>query len=140
MTPRSVAALTASLMLFCAASSLHAEVYSSDVNKDGEDDAWTYVKNGYLQKQEIDMNYDGKVDAVFIYDSSGRVVREILDTDYDGNMDNWREYENGELVLDQVDSSGDGRIDLWLHVDRGRIYKMERDTTGDGSADEVVRY
>lgn len=140
MKPRGRTALVASVILACAAASLHAEMYTSDINKDGEIDAWTHVKNGYLQKQEIDMNYDGKVDAVFIYDASGRVVREILDTNYNGNMDNWREYEDGDLVLDQVDSTGDGRIDLWFHVDRGRIYKMERDTTGDGKPDEVVRY
>jgi hypothetical protein len=129
-------------MLLCLlpAASLSAQVITSDVNRDGEPDAWTYVTNGYPEKQEIDMNYDGRVDTVFIYDVMGKVVEEVLDTDYDGDMDNWRRYVDGMLTLDRVDSDGDGKVDVWLFVDRGKIYKLEKDTTGDGKADTVNEF
>jgi hypothetical protein len=129
-----------SLLLLLVGSPLLAEVITSDINKDGNPDAWSYVTNGYVEKQEIDMNYDGKVDAIYLYDGAGKVVEEVLDTDYDGRMDNWREYEDGNLVLDQVDSNRDGKIDVWVYVDRGKIYKTEKDTTGDGKPDTVNEY
>jgi len=116
------------------------EILESDVKQDGGPDGWTYVKNGYVQKQEIDINFDGKIDAVYMYEWGGKVREEILDTDYDGRMDNWRTYENGSLVQDQIDSNHDGEIDMWFYIDRGKIIRLEKDTTGDGKPDLVSEF
>jgi hypothetical protein len=117
-----------------------ANVIESDINNDGNIDGWSYVNDGYIERQEIDMNFDGKIDSVFMYENNGSVKEEILDTNYDGKMDNWRYYNGGEVVQDSIDSDYDGKIDVWFYIDRGRVYKMEEDTTGDGSPDRTVKY
>ena len=59
---RALVVLCVVLMLFYPCATLFAsEVVESDVNKDGNPDGWTYVKNGNVEKQEIDINFDGKV-------------------------------------------------------------------------------
>ncbi|MGQ9614987.1 MAG: hypothetical protein ACUVWJ_01150 [Spirochaetota bacterium] len=118
----------------------YADVYYSDINRDGKIDGWTYVNGGRVEKQEIDMNYDGKVNAIFIYDVYGKVCEEILDTDFDGRMDNWRTYSKGSLILESLDSNKDGKPDIWFHIDRGRVYMIEKDTTGDGKPDRIISY
>ncbi|MBN2325395.1 MAG: hypothetical protein JXQ30_16840 [Spirochaetes bacterium] len=123
-----------------AARSSHADVIESDINNDGNIDGWSYVNDGYIQRQEIDMNFDGKIDSVFMYENDGRVKEEILDTNYDGKMDNWRYYKAGEVIKDSIDSDYDGKIDVWFYIDRGRVFKMEEDTSGDGSPDRTVNY
>jgi hypothetical protein len=115
-------------------------VIESDINNDGDADGWSYVREGYVERQEIDMNFDGQVDSVFMYEVSGRVKEELLDTNYDGKMDNWRLYNNGEVVKDSMDSDFDGKIDVWFYIDRGRIYKMEKDINGDGKPDKTTIY
>jgi hypothetical protein len=117
-----------------------ADVIKSDINNDGDTDGWSYVMEGYVERQEIDMNFDGRVDSVFMYERDGRVKEELLDTNYDGKMDNWRFYDNGEIVKDSIDSDFDGKIDLWFYIDNGRIYKMEEDTDGDGEPDNATTY
>ena len=117
-----------------------ADVIESDINKDGDIDGWSYMNDGYIERQEIDMNFDGKIDSVFMYEKDGRVKEEILDTNYDGKMDNWRYYNGGEVIRDSIDSDFDGKIDVWFYIDRGRVYKMEEDTTGDGTPDRIVKY
>jgi hypothetical protein len=121
-------------------SAFTAEIIESDINKDGEPDGWTHVENGAVVKQELDVNFDGKVDAVYYYEWSGKVKEEVLDTDYDGKMDNWRGYEDGSLIIDQLDSNQDGSIDLWFYVDRGKIIRLEKDTTGDGKPDTISEF
>ncbi len=116
------------------------EVITSDINKDGKPDGWTYVTNGYVDKQEIDINFDGKIDTVYVYEGDGKIKEEVLDTNYDGKMDNWRLFNNGSLVMDRIDSNGDGKADYWFYVDKGRIYKIEKDTNHDGTADSVTEF
>ena len=134
-------ALCTILLLFLPCTSAFAsEVVESDVNKDGSPDGWTYVKNGSVEKQEIDINFDGKIDAVYLYEWGGKVKEEILDTNYDGRMDNWRSYKNGSLVEDQIDSNADGSVDIWFYIDQGKIIRLEKDTTGDGKPDFVSEF
>ena len=123
-----------------AAEPYSADVIKSDINNDGDIDGWSYLNDGYIARQEIDMNFDGKVDSVFMYEKAGRVKEEILDTNYDGKMDNWRYYDDGDVVKDSIDRDFDGDIDVWFYIDRGRVYKMEEDTTGDGNPDRIVKY
>lgn len=128
------------LLSFQGASLFASEVVKSDVNKDGNPDGWTYVKNGNVEKQEMDINFDGKIDAVYLYEWGGKVKEEILDTDYDGRMDNWRIYKDGNLVEDHIDSDNDGEVDIWFYIDRGKIIRLEKDTTGNGKPDTVSEF
>jgi hypothetical protein len=128
------------LLFFTCVFATAAEVVKSDVNKDGKPDGWTYVNNGNGEKQEMDINFDGNIDAVYVYEWGGKVKEEILDTDYDGRMDNWRTYEDGNLVEDQIDSDADGEVDIWFYIDRGMIIRLEIDTSGDGKPDLVSEF
>jgi hypothetical protein len=119
---------------------LYSETITSDINKDGKPDGWTYVTNGYVDKQELDINFDGKIDTVYVYEGEGKIKEEVLDTNYDGKMDNWRLFENGSLVMDKIDSNGDGHVDYWFYVDKGRIYKIEKDTNHDGTVDSTTEF
>jgi len=137
-SPRTVL-LVCFLLLYTYCPSF-ADVITMDTNADGKPDSWTYIENGRIARQEIDVDFDGRIDSVFIYESSGQVREEILDTNYDGKMDNWRLYENGELVVDSVDSNMDGMVDLWIHVVKGKIMQIEKDTDGDGKPDTTTGY
>ena len=132
--------LIAFLLLLPVVSDSAAEIITSDTNQDGRPDAWTHVSESNVVKQELDINFDGKVDAMFVYDWNGKVKEETLDTDYDGRMDNWRVYEDGKLVMDRIDSNHDGRIDIWFFIDRGKIIRLEKDTTGDGKPDTINEF
>lgn len=140
MSIKLIPALYLLIFFFSCFYAFSLDIITSDMNSDGNADGWTYLKDGDIEKQEIDLNFDGKIDSVFLYESNGRVKEEILDTNYDGKMDNWRLYENGELVVDRVDSDLDGRIDIWIHVLKGKIILIEKDTTGDGKADKFAEY
>ncbi len=120
--------------------SFSSEVITSDMNSDGKPDGWTYIKSGNVEKQEIDLNFDGKVDGVYLYENNGKVKEEILDTNHDGKMDNWRLFDNGELIIDKVDSDFDGRIDIRIYIREGKILRIDKDTTGDGKTDKVIEY
>jgi len=128
------------VFLFTALQVHTDEIVESDMNHDGSPDAWSYIREGIILRQEFDINFDGKIDGIYIYQADNKVKEEILDTDYDGKMDNWRMYEDGELILDRLDSTGDGAVDIWIYIDRGRIYRFESDTNGDGVPDQVTRY
>jgi len=130
----------AALLCFSTFATAGGEVLSSDINRDGTPDSWTHLNNGRVEKQEIDMNFDGHIDTVYIYEFNQKVREEILDTDYNGRMDNWRFYDDGELVQDHIDSDGDGRVDMWFYIDRSMIYKLEKDTNGNGKPDVTNNY
>ena len=115
-------------------------VVTSDLNKDGKPDAWSYISGKVVTRQELDVNFDGKVDSIYVYDENGKVKEEILDTNYDGKMDNWRYYDNGSLTLDEADSNYNGKIDVWIYVDRDRVYEIKKDTNGDGKPDSITKY
>lgn len=93
------------------------------------------VKNGIF---ELDRNDDGRVDYVLYNDAAGSLAREELDFNFDGKMDDFRYYRAGVAVREEIDSDFDGRIDIWVHILKGEfIERYERDTDGDGKPDTV---
>ncbi len=138
---KTLAILFTGMFLIASTTLVHSDmVVTSDLNKDGKPDGWSYINGKSITRQELDVNFDGKVDSIYIYDSNGKVAEEILDTNYDGKMDNWREYKDGSLVLDKADSNYDGKIDIWIYVDRDRVYRIEKDTNNDGKVDDIIQY
>jgi hypothetical protein len=93
------------------------------------------VPNGIL---EIDRNEDGIVDYKVFNDARGRVAREELDFNFDGKMDTFYFYRDGQLEREEIDSDFDGGVDIWVHIIQGKyIERYERDTNGDGKPDLV---
>lgn len=63
-----------------------------DFNHDGNMDDFYFYENDVLQKEEIDSNYDGKID-IWVYLNRGVYIRMWeRDTDFDGVIDEREEY------------------------------------------------
>jgi hypothetical protein len=87
---------------------------------------------------ELDRNSDGVVDYRVTYDARGKVLREELDFNYDGKMDTFYQHKDGILQRVDVDSDYTGAIDIWVYLRDGTyVTRYERDTDGDGKPDSV---
>lgn len=120
------------------------KVVQYDLNRDGKPDVWEYaitVKDAdgrpvdRVTRKEMDLNFDGRVDAVYWYDDQGEKVREQLDLDFDGKVDETLFFEKGQIVRKERDLNGDGKVDTWLFYERGQLVRKERDTKGTGRVD-----
>ena len=88
-----------------------------------------------IEKEEMDGDFDDRVDWIDHYKGGRRVMSEI-DTDYNGAMDLFKYYEGGNLRRKERDSKGDGRIDFWEYLDeQGNVLRTGRDLDGDGVMD-----
>ncbi|WP_141323303.1 hypothetical protein [Myxococcus sp. AB025B] len=116
-------------------------VTAQDVNGDGRPDVWTYTVDvegsDTLRKvrQELDLNWDGRVDLTRYFDESGALMREVMDLDYDGKVDATYFYEKGANTRRERDFDGDGKPDSVTYYERGVLVRKERDTNGDGRVD-----
>jgi len=107
-----------------------------DLNHDSRIDIWSFfAENGELTREEMDGDFDGKIDWVDHYQADTRAMTEV-DTDYDGQFDMFKYYENGLISRKERDTSGNGKVDFWeLFDEKGNVVKTGRDTTGDGVMD-----
>ncbi|NMO19263.1 hypothetical protein HPC49_33530 [Pyxidicoccus fallax] len=120
------------------------KVTEQDVNGDGKPDVWTYTvtekdAEGADQerrvRQELDLNWDGRVDLTRYFDANGDPARETLDLDYDGKVDASYFFEKGVNTRRERDVNGDGRMDSFIFYERGTLARKERDTNADGKVD-----
>lgn len=108
----------------------------SDLNWDGRIDlrAW-FDDNGVITKEEMDGDFDGRVDWVDHYQGDRRVMSEI-DTDFDGIFDLFKYYEGKVVRRVERDSDHDGKVDFWEYFDdQGNVVKTGKDLDGDGVMD-----
>ncbi|MCP3099601.1 hypothetical protein LZ198_12055 [Myxococcus sp. K15C18031901] len=119
-------------------------VSQQDVNGDGKPDVWTYIvvergedgQERYRKvRQELDLNWDGRVDLTRFFDPAGALTREVMDLDYDGKVDATYFYEKGANTRRERDFDGDGRADTTTFYEKGQLVRKERDTNGDGRVD-----
>ncbi|MCP3141957.1 hypothetical protein [Pyxidicoccus xibeiensis] len=111
------------------------KVTEQDVNGDGNPDVWTYTVGDRKVRQELDLNWDGRVDLTRYFDATGAQVRETLDLDYDGKVDATYFFEKGVNTRRERDVNGDGRADSFIYYERGALVRKERDTNADGKVD-----
>ena len=114
---------------------LSAPALSLDRNGDGQDDQWYEVSDGRVVGLSLDRNYDQQVDYTVEYDVDNRKVREEMDFNYDGRMDDFYFFEAGQLVREEVDSNFDGHIDVWVSLEGQYIRSYEADRDFDGVAE-----
>jgi len=135
-----------------------------DYNGDGVlDEKWTYL-NGRISKAEVDRNFDGKVDFIYLYDRKGLVQSSLSDDDFNGTFETEIHYKNGNALWLKSDSTGDGfkdyngkykngildtitfidpstrkpiKIQKYSHL---RLISAEVDTTRDGVMDTLYKY
>lgn len=111
----------------------------ADLNQDGKRDIWTYYdNNGNITLEEIDLDFDGKIDMT-AYRQNGKVVREEYDTNFDGKVDMWKFYEGGRIVRVERSSKRNGKVDVWEYYEGGRLDRIGYDTTGSGQVDRWDR-
>ena len=66
----------------------------TDYNLDGTMDNFYYYKDGFVVRQEVDSNYDKKIDIwVYIVNEGRTISRYEKDLDFDGVVDKVKEFE-----------------------------------------------
>ncbi|MEK6606064.1 MAG: hypothetical protein AABZ30_00215, partial [Myxococcota bacterium] len=110
-----------------------------DINFDGRKDVWFYYgDNGERTREEMDLDFDGKIDLV-TYRTAEKVVRQELDTDFDGKADIWRHFEGEKIARLERDSDRNGSIDYWEYYEGGAIDRVGYDLDNDGKVDRWDR-
>ena len=107
-----------------------------DLNADGSIDViQLFEDDEVLQQERQDLDFDGKVDAITFF-NQGTILRKEIDLNYDGLVDITRFYTNGKLELIESDRAGDGKVDTWEYYDNGVLDRIGLDRNGDGQVDE----
>lgn len=109
-----------------------------DLNGDGTADVYNYYQGGdsrLLVRKEVDLNWDGRIDVRSWFDLSGQLEKEEMDGDFDSRVDWVDHYQGGKRVLSKVDTDYDGTFDLYKIFEGGKVRRKERDTNGDGNID-----
>ena len=107
-----------------------------DLNADGSIDVIQLFEDDEVLSQERqDLDFDGKVDAISFF-NQGVILRKEIDLNYDGLVDITRFYTNGKLELIESDRAGDGKVDTWEYYDNGQLDRIGIDRNGDGQVDE----
>lgn len=117
------------------------KVTEFDINYDKKPDVWTYAVarddgTEHVIRKEFDLNYDGKVDLTRMYGEKGGIERDVLDLDFDGRTDQVNHYDKGQLVRKERDLDYDGKPDQWVFYEKGQIARKELDSNRDGKIDE----
>ncbi|MFT5431026.1 MAG: hypothetical protein ACI9OJ_001705 [Myxococcota bacterium] len=103
-----------------------------DMNRDGRLDVRQHIgADERIEREEMDLDYDGRVDAV-VYYKDGKVMKRELDLTLDGRPDVVKIYENGELITKERDTDDNGTFDVWEYYQGGKLVRIGRDRDGDG--------
>lgn len=122
------------------------EVQTTDVDGNGVPEVFKYFeqvedaerpgeKKSVLVRQDLDLNWDTKIDLWRYFGADGLVTKEEWDADYDGQIDETRFFEAGAVVRSERDSNNDGHVDLTRFFKEGKLERKETDTNGDGKVD-----
>ena len=108
-----------------------------DLDGDGKTDIWRYnVEDGEASYQKgMDLNKDGREDLRSYYSSNDVLLREEIDADFDGKVDIHDRYENGERAACEIDTNADGIYDLFYFYEQNTLVRQEQDTDYNGSLD-----
>jgi hypothetical protein len=111
-----------------------------DLDHDGKPDVWRYTKKGpdgkeFLVRRDRDLNGDGKIDVWESYDANGNLEKQVVDLDFDGKADVVIHYEKGQIVSKEMSLGFDGKPHAWLYYEKGKLVRKERDENGDGKVD-----
>ena len=110
-----------------------------DLNFDGRKDIWIYYDDqGNREMEEMDFDFDGKIDLV-TFRRGGKVIRQEMDTNFDGKTDIWKYYTDEVLERVERDSNYDGKVDYWEYYEGGQLDRVAYDKDGDGKPDEFDR-
>ncbi len=111
-----------------------------DLNKDGKPDIFNFYRERTdaarsLVRKDVDLNWDGSIDVRTWFDLTGVIEKEEMDGDFDGRVDWVDYYQGGRRVTSEIDTNNDGKFDLFKTYEQGRVRRKERDTNGDDKID-----
>ncbi len=111
----------------------------ADLNFDGTKDIFMFFgDSGQIARDEVDLDYDKKVDIISTY-AKGQVIKQEIDTNSDGLIDRVRFLEQGLPVRVEGDTDGDRKVDYWEYYEAGNLVRIGIDNDGDGRADSWSR-
>ena len=103
-----------------------------DLNWDNKVDVKQYLdEDGKIYREEMDLDFDGNIDAEAHY-KNGVITKRLQELTFDGRPDILKFYEDGKLIRKERDSDRDGKIDVWEYYEKGKIVRLGRDRDGDG--------
>jgi hypothetical protein len=82
-----------------------------DVNGDGSTDMFHVRRNGTRACSGVDVDLDGMLDQLTLYDDAGQPRLVLRDLDGNGRFDSSEHYVNGVCVSRSADHDGDGASD-----------------------------
>ncbi|MBI4815722.1 MAG: hypothetical protein HY791_05680 [Deltaproteobacteria bacterium] len=128
----------------CSPENRSQNVKTADVDGDGRPDMWKFYGDvggkSQVTRQDLDLNWDGRVDVCRFFEVTGKAKREEADLDYDGKIDEVSDYTDGVVTMKKRDRDHDGRPDIIRRYDRGRLAAKEMDTNGDGDMDRFEEW
>ena len=116
-----------------------------------------------LRKKEVDVDANGTIDIVRLYDKDGVPTKEKMDRNLSGQIDTISYFDHGHLVRKEAlnedgtrvvetryytdgvierierDNSGDGKVDYWEYYEVGTLDRVGTDIHADGRADSWTR-
>ena len=86
-------------------------------------------------RKELDLNADGRVDIIHVFDADGQVSEETLDLDYDGKVDDTLYFEKGKRSARRRTSTATAGSTPGATTSNEKLVRKERDANGDGKVD-----
>jgi hypothetical protein len=109
-------------------------------NLEGGKDIPNAQRKRVLALKEMDVNFDTKVDMKIHYNKFGAVVKEVMDLDFDGKFDAIDYYTNGNLYKRELAMNFAAKANMWKFFSKGRMIRKERDTNRTGKPDLFEYY
>lgn len=111
----------------------------ADLNFDGIKDIYIFFDDtGQVTRDEVDLDYDGKIDIISTY-VKGKVIKQEIDTNADSKVDRVRHLQDDLPIRVEGDTDGDGKVDYWEYYEAGKLVRIGIDEDGDGRADNWSR-
>ncbi|MEO0593249.1 MAG: hypothetical protein AAFZ38_06690 [Myxococcota bacterium] len=116
------------------------EIQEFDLNRDSQPNVFKFVRSDpeagqVLIRKDIDLNNDGRVDIVQLYDDKGEMTSEQSDLDFDGRMDVVSHFEESTIARKELDLDYDGKPDIVRYYAEGKVERVESDNNDDGRID-----
>jgi len=112
-----------------------------DVDRDGRVDRWEhYDPSARLERVGISSRRDGKADTWSVASGDSPQTRLELSTTHDGFIDRREVHDAAGIVHAEDDTDRDGRADKWERFRKGRLAEVAFDTDDDGHPDHRLVY
>lgn len=104
------------------------QIVAVDGDDDGRIDIRQYLRGGVQRCATFDLNHDGRLDMVQVYEPNGATLLQgVYDFDFDGRADQLSFFKAGRAREHHLDTDFDRRIDTWISCDEdGWVSRIER--------------